>query len=95
MKIKRLKEKEKASGEKRIPGGEGSDAGGGAGCPAHGCPLEGSRGRAGDASAGCMMESIRNFLQLRNTPNTRMQERAEESRVPGREWGGRGGMQRA
>lgn len=40
-------------------------------------------GRAGDASAGCMMESIRNFLQLRNTPNTRMQERAEESRVPG------------
>lgn len=78
----------KAEGEKgeANPHGEGSDAGG-AGCPAHGClsvcPLEGSRGRAGDASAGCMMESIRNFLQLRNTPNTRTRERAEESRVPG------------
>lgn len=30
-----------------------------------------------------MMESIRNFLQLRNTPNTRVREGAEESRVPG------------
>lgn len=53
-----VEKSKKAEGGKRkkkiklqMCGGEGSDGGGGgAGCPAHGCPLEGSRGRAGDAA---------------------------------------------